>query len=220
MKIIKRIIIFIIVILSVFFTNSNFSLANSLNDISNESPTVKAENKRTGNLKYDILIDKPNTINEYSDSLENIYPGCEGNIVVKIKNSTKGFVKTNLYFFDEKDKPEHLNFRYNGKTFSSLTDINNELKSDEKINKDDLKEINIEYFWNFEDLNKKEYDLIDTKDNGKKYTFRFKLNVEYEEFKKLPRTGTECNYHSFSLVGLNILLISILLNRIKKEEKI
>ena len=168
MKLMNKIIFLLVIIFSIFTIstiNGSYALSNKYN--------IEFDLKK-GNYKE-------NFSSEFKEiKVDNIAPGTEGNINIKISNSNKN-IKYILKFKEEKNKPQNMKFYYGEKQYNSLIELNNFLNG--KIKKEEKIEIQIKYIWNYETGNNnyeiEKNDEIDKLDNNK--IFEFKVLLEAEE---------------------------------------
>ncbi len=124
-------------------------------------------------------ISLKSTINNSTLVSSKIAPGTEGNFQIKL-DATGSEVGVNyvIKFENESQKPTNLKFVYDGKTYNSLTDLQQDLIGTINANEENkIKTLSVDWYWKYEtgstEQEIKSNDLIDTQ-NAKQmnnYTF-------------------------------------------------
>lgn len=124
-------------------------------------------------------ISLKSTINNSTLTNNKIAPGTEGEFQIKI-DATGSEVGINyvIKFENESQKPSNLKFTYDGKTYNSLTDLQQDLTGTINANDENkLKTLTVAWNWKYQTGNTEQEiatnDLVDTQDAKKisNYTF-------------------------------------------------
>ena len=128
-------------------------------------------------------ISLKSTINNSTLSNNKIAPGTEGEFQIKL-DTTSSEVGVNyvIKFENETQKPTNLKFIYNGKTYKSLTDLQQDLTGTINANDEDkVKTLKVAWNWKYQTgSTAKEIaanDLIDTNEAKKINNYNFDVIV-------------------------------------------
>lgn len=173
------------------------------------------------NINFDI--NKCNYDNNFNSiykevEINNIAPGTNGKIIIKIGNSEKN-IKYFLRFLKEENKPYNMKFSFENKEYKSLLELNDHLSGG--LEKNEEKYITIIYDWNYETGSSKneieKNDEMDTLDNNKIYKFKVELvlqNDDIEQFNN-PKTGDNIFIFVILFICSAIFLVYIIFTVIK-----
>lgn len=91
------------------------------------------------------------TVNEETLTAGKVAPGTSGRFSIKIDGTgSEVGIKYTVDFINEKNKPTNLRFRYNGKEYKSLSDLNNIISGNISVNKNQIRTVYIDWSWPYE----------------------------------------------------------------------
>ena len=178
----KKIVIFIVMILAILFSflgghtyakNMSNIKGNGVADIASWSFKVNENEEKIQTISLKSTVNNSTLVNN------KIAPGTSGNFQIKL-DATGSDVAISyvIRFENESNKPANLKFKYDNKTYNSITELQEALTGVINTN-DESKEkiLDIQWVWPYETGNNAEQiaksDQIDT-ENGKNisnYTF-------------------------------------------------
>ena len=162
----------------IFFKN----LYSSINNTKENKDTVKNDNSNNYNIIK--VSTKKQTTKEMSlfSNLNNqinwnkiIYPGTSGKFEIKLYGQEN--LQYEVTFKSKNQKPKNLVFKQNGKEYETLEELGENLKGN--LQKDEIRNIVIEWKWEYE-TNEKQ-DMQDTKDGEEIKKYNFEIIVKGNE---------------------------------------
>lgn len=162
----------------IFFKN----LYSSINNTKENKDTVKNDNSNNYNIIK--VSTKKQTTKEMSlfSNLNNqinwnkiIYPGTSGEFEIKLYGQEN--LQYEVTFKSKNQKPKNLVFKQNGKEYETLEELGENLKGN--LQKDEIRNIVIEWKWEYE-TNEKQ-DMQDTKDGEEIKKYNFEIIVKGNE---------------------------------------
>lgn len=133
-------------------------------EIASWSFKVNENDEKMQNISLKSTINNENLIDN------KIAPGTEGNFQIKIDATGSDVgINYNVKFENETQKPTNLKFTYNGKTYNSITELEEDLSGTINANDENkTKTLSINWNWEYETGNTTEEinanDIIDTQE--------------------------------------------------------
>ena len=91
------------------------------------------------------------TVNEETLTAGKVAPGTSGRFTIKIDGTgSEVGIRYTVNFINEKNKPTNVKFKYNGTEYKSLSELNDIIKGDISVSKNQIRLIYIDWSWPYE----------------------------------------------------------------------
>ena len=160
----------------IFFKNFYSSINNTkenkdTNENSSSDNIIKISTKRKTTKEMTLFSNLKDQMNWNKI----IYPGTKGEFSIKLYGQEN--LQYEITFRSKNQKPKNLVFKENGKEYETLEQLGEDLNGN--IKKDEIKNIVIEWEWEYE-TNEKQ-DLQDTKDGKEIKEYNFEIIAKGSE---------------------------------------